>query len=188
MEFIVIGLGNPGKEYENSRHNVGYKTIDILCDRYGVKLSKETSSSQGASIVLGGHKTLIAKSNTFMNDSGVAVGEIIRRYKVGPKNLIVVHDELDLEDGIVKIKLGGGLAGHNGLRSIKQHIKTQDFIRVRIGVGKPSHKTQGASHVLKALSKKEMEELLISCEMSADIVETIIETNLENAMLKFHSL
>jgi PTH1 family peptidyl-tRNA hydrolase len=187
VDFIVVGLGNPGKEYELTRHNVGYLVIDILCNRYGGKLKKETPNSMADTIKIGDKKILIAKPTTYMNDSGKAVGEIVRRYKCDSQQLIVIQDELDLEQGVVKIKTGGGLAGHNGLRSIKNHVQTQDFLRVRIGVGKPSSSAQGANHVLKPFNKKELEEFKMSCEIAADCVELIINTDIANAMNQTHS-
>ncbi len=187
MEFLVVGLGNPGKEYVHTRHNVGFEVIDILCARSGTQLSKETSSSLGATVTIAGHKVLLAESTTYMNDSGVAVGEIARRYKLDSSQIIVVHDELDLELGDVRLKVGGGLAGHNGLRSIKQHLKNQDFIRVRIGIDKPTHKTHGANHVLKPMSKKELEVVDIACEKAADAIEMIVSDSLDAAMRVFHS-
>ncbi|MEI2833892.1 MAG: aminoacyl-tRNA hydrolase [Acidimicrobiia bacterium] len=186
MDFIIVGLGNPGKEYELTRHNVGYLVIDILCNRYGGSLKKETPNSMADTIRIGDKKVLIAKPTTYMNDSGKGVGEIIRRYKSEPKQLIVIQDELDLELGDVKIKVGGGLAGHNGLKSIKDHIQSSDFIRIRIGIGKPTHSSRGASHVLKAFSKKETEEFKISCEHAADAIELIINTDIANAMNQIH--
>lgn len=187
MDFIVVGLGNPGKEYDKSRHNVGFETIDILCSRLGSSLKKETGNSLGASVVIGGKKVLLAKPTTYMNDSGLAVGELARRYKVEPENIIVVQDELDLEPGDVKIKVSGGLAGHNGLRSIKQHLKSDRFVRVRIGVGKPTHKSEGAKHVLKPMKRDELEIFEVSCERAADAVEIIVSNSLEKAMLETHT-
>lgn len=186
VDFIVVGLGNPGKEYEYTRHNVGYLVIDILCNRYGGKLKKETPNAMGDTILIGSKKVLLAKPTTYMNDSGKGVGEIVRRYKTVPSQLIIVQDELDLEPGDVKIKDGGGLAGHNGLKSIKDHIQTEKFLRVRIGVGKPRNSGAGASHVLKAFSKKELEEFKISCEEAADAIELIVNTDLQNAMNQIH--
>ena len=186
MDFIIVGLGNPGKEYELTRHNVGYLVIDILCNRYGGSLKKETPNSMADTIRIGDKKVLIAKPTTYMNDSGKGIGEIIRRYKIDTKNLIIIQDELDLELGEVKIKLAGGLAGHNGLRSIKDYIHTTDFLRIRIGVGKPRNSNQGASHVLKSFSKKELEEFKISCEQAADSIELIINTDVQNAMNQTH--
>jgi PTH1 family peptidyl-tRNA hydrolase len=187
VEFLVVGLGNPGKEYEHTRHNVGFDVIDILCSRNHVSLSKETSSAQGVSTTIGGHKVMLAKPTTYMNDSGVGVGEIVRRYKLEPQSIIVIHDELDLDLGVVRLKKGGGLAGHNGLRSIHQHIKSQDFLRVRIGIDKPGHKSQGASHVLKPMSKKEREIVDVSLEVAADAVEMMISDSLDAAMRTYHS-
>ena len=187
MEYIVVGLGNPGREYERTRHNVGFSVIDILCARYNAKLKKETPNSLGTSVVISGKKVLLLEPTTFMNESGIAVGEVIRRYKTKVENLIVVQDELDLELGIVRLKVCGGLAGHNGLKSIKQHLKNDSFTRVRIGIDKPSHKTQGASHVLKPMSKKELEVISVACEQAADAVELVIAESLEVAMLKIHT-
>ena len=188
MEFLVVGLGNPGKEYESTRHNVGYRAIDILCDRNNVSLSKETPSTLSATISIGTKKVLLCRTTSYMNDSGIGVGEVMRRYKLEPSQLIVIQDELDLEFGVVKIKDGGGLAGHNGLRSINQHIKTMDFLRVRIGVDKPSHKSQGASHVLKKMSKTENEIAELACAQAADAVELIVSDSLDAAMRVTHSL
>lgn len=187
MEFLIVGLGNPGKEYEHTRHNVGFEVIDILASRLGCSLSKETPNSLGATAQLSGHKVQLAKPTTYMNDSGIAVGEIARRYKLEVGQIIVVHDELDLELGDVKLKIGGGLAGHNGLRSMKQHLKSDEFIRVRIGIGKPSHKSKGASHVLKPMSKKELEVMDVSCERAADAVELVVSQSLDAAMLQIHT-
>jgi len=188
MEYIVVGLGNPGKEYDRTRHNVGFSVIDLLCERHGAKLKKETPNSIASSAVVQGEKVLFVKPTTYMNDSGVAVGEVLRRYKIDVENLIVVHDELDLELGLVRLKVGGGLAGHNGLKSIKQHLKNDSFVRVRIGIDKPTHKTQGANHVLKPMSKKELEIVNIACEQAADAVELTIGQSLDAAMRTIHSL
>lgn len=187
MDFLVVGLGNPGKEYDNTRHNVGFKVIDILCSRNHVRLSKETPSAQGATTTIGSHKVMLACPTTYMNDSGIGVGEIMRRYKLEPQHIIVVHDELDLDFGVVRLKKGGGLAGHNGLRSINQHIKSTDFLRVRIGIDKPGHKTQGAHHVLKPMNARQRDELDVSLERAADAVEAIISDSLDAAMRIFHT-
>lgn len=188
MEFVVVGLGNPGKEYENTRHNVGYRVVDILCERNHVSLSKETPASMAATTLIGGKKVLLARTTSYMNDSGVGVGEIVRRYKIEPAQLIVVQDELDLEFGVVRIKVGGGLAGHNGLRSINQHLKSMDFLRVRIGVDKPTHKTHGADHVLKKMKGEESESAELACQQAADAIEILISDSVNAAMNITHSL
>jgi PTH1 family peptidyl-tRNA hydrolase len=123
-----------------------------------------------------------------MNDSGEAVGPLARRYKVSdPSRIIVLHDELDLEPGIVKIKVGGGLAGHNGLRSISQHLKTDDYVRVRIGVGKPQSKEHGADHVLAKVSTSDRQVLVEAIELAATAVEEILSVGISDAMLRIHS-
>ncbi len=187
MKYLVVGLGNPGNQYENTRHNVGYKVIDTLCSRSGSVLSKETPSSMACSVFYDGEKVMLAKPTTYMNDSGIGVGEIMRRYKLESESLIVVHDELDLELGLVRLKKGGGLAGHNGLKSIDSHIKSKDFIRVRIGISKPPSKDQGASHVLKPFGKKEQELIDHAVEVAADAVEKIINESLDAAMRIYHT-
>jgi PTH1 family peptidyl-tRNA hydrolase len=122
-----------------------------------------------------------------MNDSGQAVSALVRRYRIeSPEQIIIAHDELDLDPGVVKLKAGGGLAGHNGLRSITQHLKTQDYLRVRIGVGKPPNKERGASHVLTRVPARQRELLDVAVAESADAVETIVSRGIDVAMREFH--
>lgn len=138
---LVVGLGNPGREYAGTRHNVGFDAIELLAARYNVSLKSSKDRALTAEVHHQDVHILLAMPTTYMNESGNAVGPLARKYAItDPAKIIVVHDELDLEPGVVRVKIGGGLAGHNGLRSINQHLKTQDFIRVRIGVGKPSTK------------------------------------------------
>ena len=122
-----------------------------------------------------------------MNDSGRAVGSLVRRYDVEPDALVIVHDELDLPPAVLKVKEGGGLAGHNGLRSIKQHLKTDEFLRVRIGVGKPVSKEQGADHVLNRFGKRERAEIEVTIEEAADAVETILTDGVAAAMTRYNT-
>ncbi|HZI45754.1 MAG TPA: aminoacyl-tRNA hydrolase, partial [Ilumatobacter sp.] len=144
----MVGLGNPGKEYARTRHNVGEDCVRLLAERHDAPLKAgrdnalvgEARFAAGADV----ERVVLAFPITYMNESGQAVGALARRYKIEePGKIIVVHDELDLDPGVLRLKAGGGLAGHNGLRSITQHLKTQDFLRVRIGVGKPPHKDRG---------------------------------------------
>jgi len=136
LDLLVVGLGNPGREYARNRHNVGYLVVDELARRHdGTWRSK--FSGQLAEIRLDGHKVALLKPETFMNESGRAVGAAARFYKVEPGEVLAIHDEGDFELGRLELKVGGGLAGHNGLRSIAQHLKAKDFLRLRIGVGRP---------------------------------------------------
>ena len=136
LDLLVVGLGNPGREYANNRHNVGWMVVDELARRHdGSWRSK--FSGQLAEIRLDGHKLALLKPETFMNESGQSVGAAARFYKLDPDAVLVVHDEGDLERGRMQLRLGGGLGGHNGLKSIASHLKTNDFLRLRVGVGRP---------------------------------------------------
>ena len=150
-DLLVMGLGNPGQEYSRSRHNVGAEVVEELARRHGGRLKKARQQrALTAEVSCGRARIALAVPTTYVNLSGDAASSLIRRYGIDDlEHLVVVHDELDLEPGVVRIKQGGGLAGHNGLRSITQHLKTQDYLRVRIGVGKPPSKERGADHVLR---------------------------------------
>ncbi|MEX2626460.1 MAG: aminoacyl-tRNA hydrolase, partial [Ilumatobacteraceae bacterium] len=138
FEWLVVGLGNPGPKYARTRHNVGEETVALLARRRGDSMKGGRDNALVAESRIDDGRVVLAFPLTFMNESGQAAGALARRYGVDdPAHVIVVHDELDLPPGTVRVKSGGGLAGHNGLRSIAQHLHTQDFLRVRIGVGKP---------------------------------------------------
>jgi PTH1 family peptidyl-tRNA hydrolase len=187
FDVIVVGLGNPGKQYARSRHNVGEETVSLLASRCGETLRAGRDNALVAEARLGGHRAVLAFPLTYMNESGQAVGALLRRYKIDdPARLIVVHDELDLAPAVVRVKVGGGLAGHNGLRSITAHTKTQDYVRVRIGVGKPPSKEHGANHVLSKIGSKERELLDVAVQEAADAVEMIVAHGPEAAMQAFN--
>jgi PTH1 family peptidyl-tRNA hydrolase len=182
-DYLVVGLGNPGAEYERSRHNVGFEVIDRLVDRHGGRLRRTKMRALADEVRVGDQRVALAAPQTFMNESGQAVGPLVRRYGIDDlARLIVVHDELDLPVGRVKIKLGGGLAGHNGLKSIKAHIDSDAFVRVRIGVGKPPSKEAGADHVLRKPSKRDRDELDVAVVEAADAVELIVAQGVDAAM------
>ena len=188
FDALVVGLGNPGSKYARTRHNVGFETIEIVATRLGVKLKASRDRALTAEAHIDTKHLLLAKPTTYMNESGNAIGPLARRYAINePLKIIIVHDELDLEPGIVRIKSGGGLAGHNGLQSITQHLKTQDFIRVRIGVGKPPSKDAGADHVLSHIPTRERELLDIAVQIAADAVQLIIAEGLDAAMQNINS-
>src|SRR5256885_9738628 len=136
LDLLVVGLGNPGREYAGHRHNVGWMVVEELARRHGATW-KGKFSGQLAEVRLDGHRVALLKPETYMNESGRSVGAAARFYKVEPDAILVVHDEGDFELGRLQARRGGGLAGHNGLRSIAQHLKTQDFLRLRVGVGRP---------------------------------------------------
>jgi PTH1 family peptidyl-tRNA hydrolase len=189
IDALVVGLGNPGKEYARTRHNVGAEAVILLAERTAEKFKAGRDKALVADARVGGRRVVLALPTTYMNDSGIAVGALMRRHKLDdPAQLIVVHDELDLPPGVVRVKVGGGLAGNNGLRSITQHLKTQDFVRIRIGIGKPPSKERGADHVLSRLPKAERELLDIAIVTAADAVEVLLADGPEAAMTKFNGL
>lgn len=192
FEWLVVGLGNPGREYERTRHNVGEECVRLLADRHDAPLKSGRDQALVGEARFGtgpdAPRAVLAFPITFMNDSGRAVSALVRRYKIeSPEQVIVVHDELDLDPGVVRLKAGGGLAGHNGLRSITQHLHTQDFLRVRIGVGKPPNKERGASHVLTRVPARQRELLDVAVAEAADAVEMIVGEGIDTAMRHVHA-
>jgi peptidyl-tRNA hydrolase, PTH1 family len=182
-DLLVVGLGNPGSDYEGTRHNVGAEVVALLADRHGARLRAGRERALVDEVTVGGTRVALAVPQTFMNLSGESVAPLVRRHGIeDPADLVVVHDELDLPVGRVKLKVGGGLAGNNGLKSIVSHLKTQDFARVRIGIGKPPGRQQGADHVLRRPGKAERAELDVAVVEAADAVETIIAEGMAVAM------
>ena len=192
FDWLVVGLGNPGEKYARTRHNVGEEAVRLLAERAGVTLKGGRDNALVAETRIAGpdgpERVVLAFPITFMNDSGQAVSSLVRRYRIeSPERIIVIQDELDLPPGELKIKAGGGLAGHNGLRSITQHLKSQDYLRIRIGVGKPEHKDVGKGHVLSKVPKAERELLDIRIADAADAAELIIARGVDAAMQRYNS-
>ena len=189
IDALIVGLGNPGKEYVRTRHNVGEETVSLLATRLGEKLKAGRDNALVSETRMGDKRVVLAFPITYMNNSGQSVRSLARRYKVDdPAQIVIVHDELDLPPGTVRVKVGGGLAGNNGLRSITQHLHTQDYLRVRIGIGKPPSKERGADHVLSRLPASQRELLDIAVERAADAVEVIVGDGVDAAMQRFNGL
>jgi PTH1 family peptidyl-tRNA hydrolase len=187
-DLLVVGLANPGAEYAGTRHNVGGEVVELLADRHGAKLRKAKERAMVDEITVGGKRLALAVPLTYMNLSGEAVAPLVRRHGIeDPHRLVIVHDELDLPVGRLKVKVGGGLAGNNGLRSIKAHLRTDDFVRVRIGIGKPPGKAEGADHVLKRPGKAARQELDVIVQEAADAVELILTDGPDVAMTRFNA-
>ena len=185
-DLLVVGLGNPGDDYARTRHNVGAEVVELVAGRHGARLRAGKERALVADVVAGGSRLALAIPTSFMNDSGGPVAALVRRFGVTPGQLVVVHDELDLPVGVLRVKTGGGLAGHNGLRSIKAHLHTDAFCRVRIGVDKPLSKERGADHVLARFSKRERAEIEVTLQLAADAVETILAEGVDAAMNRFN--
>jgi len=182
----VVGLGNPGAEFRHTRHNLGADTVELLAARHHQRLRAERGTrSVSTEVRMEGHAVVLAVPQTYMNESGLAVGALLRRYgPVTVDRLVVVHDELDLPVGRVKVKVGGGTAGHNGLRSVHAHVHDDGYVRVRIGIGKPPGRQQGTDHVLRPPGKAERDDLAVAVEIAADAVEAIVEHGPEAAMTR----
>jgi PTH1 family peptidyl-tRNA hydrolase len=187
VDLLVVGLGNPGDDYARTRHNAGAEVVELLARRHGGKLHGSKGRARSDEVRIGSKRVALAIPLTYMNDSGEAVAGLMRRLGVEPDQIVIVHDELDLPPAVLRVKVGGGLAGHNGLRSIKQHLHTDDFMRVRIGVGKPPSKERGADHVLSRISKREREAMDVTLEEAADAVECIVTDGVDAAMNRYNT-
>jgi PTH1 family peptidyl-tRNA hydrolase len=181
--LLIVGLANPGPEYEGSRHNVGGDAVRLVVQRRGGQLTLERRQ-RALSVTLPTPRGPITLGvpTTFVNESGAALAPLLRRSSIDDlSELVVVHDELDLEPGRLQLRFGGGLAGHNGLRSIAQVLGTQDFARLRVGVGKPPSKEQGADYVLRRPSGARREAHRVDLELAADAIETLMDYDFEEA-------
>lgn len=186
--LLVVGLGNPGETYARTRHNLGFMVADVLAARLGAKFKAHKRS--GAEIVtgrLGGRSVVLAKPRCYMNESGRQVGPLAKFYSVSPADIIVVHDELDLEFARIRLKLGGGEGGHNGVRSVASALGTKDFQRVRIGIGRPPGRKDPAAFVLEAFTAAERAEVPTICQQAADATELLLELGLEPAQNRVHA-
>ncbi|MEP6479468.1 MAG: aminoacyl-tRNA hydrolase [Rhodoglobus sp.] len=188
-QWLVVGLGNPGPGYAGNRHNVGHMVLAELADRMSATFKTHKANAlvaEGRSGA-GGPRLILAKPNTFMNVSGGPVAALLRFYKVEPERLIVVHDELDIPFDSIRLKIGGGAGGHNGVKDVAAAIGTQDFTRVRVGIGRPPGRQPSADFVLKDFGSEERKLLPNILDDAADAVELIATDGLTVAQLKFHS-
>ena len=187
--LLVLGLGNPGPEFEHTRHNVGADTVMLLAARSGERFRViRGAHARAAEVRINGVRAVLAFPMTYMNDSGIAAQALVKRYGIEDlEHLVVVHDELDLPVGRVKVKVGGGTAGHNGLKSLHAHLHDNGYVRVRIGIGKPPGQRSGADHVLRRPGAAQRELLGAAVETAADAVEMIATAGVADAMNRFNS-
>lgn len=183
---IVCGLGNPGKDYELTRHNAGFATIDALAERFGVRYWKSEGGCDMAIVKthygLETHEVILAKPQSYMNTSGGPLSKLARAHKVSPAEILVVHDEVDLPQGRIQVKWGGGLNAHNGLRSIADKLGTRDFSRVRCGIGRPPGKMSVADYALRKLKGNFADEFLVMAQEAADAVEKCLAEGVESQL------
>ena len=185
LDLLLVGLGNPGREYAQHRHNVGWMVADELARRHAASWRAKFNGSL-ADVRLDGHRVAILKPETYMNESGRSVGAAARFFKVQPDAILVVHDEIDFEPGRLQARLGGGLAGHNGLRSIASHLGTTDFMRLRVGVGRPGRgdRRTPADFVLSDFAPEDDRDALVA--RAADAIEALDAEGLERAQARFN--
>ncbi len=185
--FLVVGLGNPGKQYAGNRHNVGAMVADVLAGRLGAGFK---SHKAGADVVegrLGARRVILAKPRSYMNLSGGATAALAKFFSVVPARVIAVHDELDLPPSTIRVKQGGGEGGHNGLRSISASLGTKDYLRVRFGIGRPPGRMDPADFVLRDFSAAERKDLGVDLEHAADAVELLVEQGLKATQNQLHA-
>lgn len=185
---LVVGLGNPGTNYAQTRHNLGFLVADLLAARLGSTFKVHKRS--GAEVVtgrLGGRSVVLAKPRTYMNESGRQVGPLAAFYSVPPADVVVIHDDLDLDFGRIRLKIGGGEGGHNGLRSVATALGSKNFARVRIGIGRPPGRKDPAAFVLERFTTTERTQVPTICEQAADAAELLVELGLEPAQNVVHA-
>lgn len=184
--FMLVGLGNPGREYRDTRHNVGFMAVDRLCATFGIRLSRLQSKALVGTGMIENHKVVLVKPHTYMNLSGQAVTSLMRFYRITQKQLLIFNDDIDLPVGTIRIRAEGGSAGNRGLASIIQQLGSQEFPRLRIGVGRPPGQKEAADYVLKSFSKDDLEIMTIVLDRVVDAAKVFICEGLEAAMNQFN--
>ena len=187
MAYLIVGLGNPGKRYEKTRHNIGFMALEMLAARLKIDLKQKSFDALWGKGTFDGQNVLLAEPQTFMNLSGTAVRQLQSFFKMDISNLIVIHDDLDLPFGSVRLKAGGGTAGHKGLASIESNLGTSGFMRVRLGIGKPVDKSRIEGYVLEPFRKEEQELLPDVIRQAADASAEIVLNGLQQAISKYQT-
>ena len=187
-DYMIVGLGNPGKQYEITRHNVGFITIDLMSEKYGIKVNKLKFKSLMGEVRIGGRRCLVLKPQTFMNLSGEAVRDAAQFYKIPPENIIVIFDDISLDPGKLRIRRKGSHGGHNGMKNIIYHLNNDNIPRIKMGVGaKPNPEYDLADWVLSRFTKKEAEKIKKAAENTIDAIELMVKGNIDKAMSDFNS-
>jgi PTH1 family peptidyl-tRNA hydrolase len=186
LPFLIVGLGNPGAEFRNNRHNVGFMLLDCLADHLGESFSRLESNSLLTKAKYQDKRLLLAKPQTFMNLSGQAVGRLMEYYKIPLESLLIVYDDVDLPLESIRIRPNGGAGGHKGVASIIDRLGTNEFPRLRLGIGRPPGRKNAAAHVLQNFSKEENEFLEVTLERAVDAVLVFVSAGLETAMNKYN--
>ena len=184
--YIIVGLGNPEPEYSNTRHNMGFDTINKLAKKYNIEFSKTNFKGIYGTGIIEGEKVILLKPQTYMNLSGESIKEIINFYKLNTDNLIIIYDDIDIEPGIIKLRKTGGPGTHNGMKSVIKEIRTEKFPRVRIGIGKPEHKGDLINYVIGKIPEEDKKILEKSTDVAKEAIEEIIKSGMDKAMNLFN--
>ena len=186
-KFLIAGLGNPGKQYEDNRHNVGFMVADVLADRWQIEMKRKRKNALTGEGVFEGHSVILAKPQTYMNNSGLSLGPLQRLYGIQAENMLVIYDDLDLPFGRIRLRASGGAAGHHGMESIIEKVSTRDFPRLRVGIGRPQHTGEEVvDFVLKSFQSSDRKKLAVVLDQAADAVEMVLRSGIEIAMTHFN--
>ncbi len=184
--FLIVGLGNPEEDYKNTRHNMGFDTINKLANQYNIEINKKKFKGLCGTGIIENEKVILLKPQTFMNLSGESIKEAMDFYKIQSENLIVIYDDIDIEPGIIKIRKKGGPGGHNGMKSVISEINSEDFPRIRVGIGKPERKGQLIEYVIGAMSEEDIKILDNATTKGKDAIIEILKNGVDIAMNKFN--
>ena len=184
--YLIVGLGNPEEEYARTRHNMGFDVINKLSEKLNIKVNKNKFNSLYGTGTINGEKIVLVKPQTYMNLSGEAVRDFKNFYKVSQENIIIIHDDLDIEPGIIKIRKKGGPGTHNGMKSVVHEIQTEEFPRIRVGIGNPEYKNDLLNYILTKIPEEDYSVLENAINNAANAIEEIINNGIESAMNKFN--
>ena len=184
--FLIVGLGNPGVEYAATRHNIGFDMITYLSDKYNIPVNSREGKALVGKGILAGEKVMLAQPQTYMNLSGESIIQFVNYYKIDIENVIIIYDDIDIEPGIVKLRKKGGAGSHNGMKSVLEHLKSGNFVHIRVGTGKPEFKELIIQYVIGKLNTKEYEMLSPAIKKAAESVSEILNNGIDIAMNKFN--
>ena len=184
--YLIVGLGNPEEDYKNTRHNMGFDVLNELANKNGIKISKSKFNALYGIGEIKEKKVILVKPQTYMNLSGESIIKFKKFYKISNKSIIVVYDDMDLDVGVIRLKAKGGAGTHNGMKSVVENLNTEDFIRVRVGIGKPANKEDIIDYVIKSIPQKEQIKLNESIKLASDSIMEILENGIDSAMNKFN--
>lgn len=184
--YLIVGLGNPEEEYGNTRHNMGFNTINKLANQYNIEVNKKKFKGIYGTGIIEDKKVILLKPQTYMNLSGESIREIVDFYKIQPEQIVIIYDDIDIEAGTIKIRKKGGPGTHNGMKSVIQHLGTVDFARIRVGIGSPQNKNDLVNYVIGAIPKEDVEKLEKATTLAKEALIELIKNGVDVAMNKFN--